>query len=76
MMLVTYDHDTLTVIQTKAKRLRDDSHLDLDIRLQLWKETIHVRRKAIRNQITSEILEEFPGFKDPVLMGLFLISFI
>ncbi|CAF1297966.1 unnamed protein product, partial [Rotaria sordida] len=32
------------------------------------KETLHVRRKAVRNQTTSEIFEEFPGYKDPVLI--------
>ncbi|CAF1460105.1 unnamed protein product, partial [Rotaria sordida] len=68
IMLVTYDDDTLTVIQNKAKKLRDDPQLDLDIRLQLWEETLHVRRKAIRNQTMSEILEEFPGYKDSVLI--------
>ncbi|CAF1519519.1 unnamed protein product [Rotaria sp. Silwood1] len=68
IMLVSYDDDTLTVIQNKAKKLRDDPQLDLNIRLQLWKETLHVRRKAVRNQTTSEILEEFPGYKDPVLI--------
>ncbi|CAF4051096.1 unnamed protein product [Rotaria sordida] len=67
IILVTYDDDTLTVIQNKVKKLRDDPQLDLNIRLQLWKETLHVRRRAVRNQTTSEILEEFPGYKDPVL---------
>ncbi|CAF1426972.1 unnamed protein product, partial [Rotaria sordida] len=68
IILVTYDDDTLTVIQNKAKKLRDDPQLDLNIRLQLWKETLHVRRRAVRNQTTSEILEEFPGYKDSVLI--------
>ena len=75
-MLLTYDDDTLTVIQTKAKQLREDPQIDLNVRLQLWRETFHIRRKAIRDQATSEILEEFPGYKDPVLVSLFVISFI
>ncbi|CAF3353519.1 unnamed protein product [Rotaria socialis] len=66
-MLINYDYDTLADIKTKANKLRDDPQIGLDIRLQLWKETVHVRRKAIRNQATSEILQEFPGYKDPVL---------
>ncbi|CAF3907275.1 unnamed protein product [Rotaria magnacalcarata] len=65
IMLINYDDDTLADIKTKANKLRDDPPIDLDIRLQLWKETVHVRRKAIRNQATSEILQEFPGYKDP-----------
>ncbi|CAF4351751.1 unnamed protein product, partial [Rotaria magnacalcarata] len=68
IMLINYDYDTLADIKTKASKLRDDPQIDLDIRLQLWKETVHVRRKAIRNQATSEILQEFPGYKDPVLI--------
>ncbi|CAF4178244.1 unnamed protein product [Rotaria magnacalcarata] len=67
IMLINYDDITLADIKTKANKLRDDPPIDLDIRLQLWKETVHVRRKAIRNQATSEILQEFPGYKDPVL---------
>lgn len=76
MILITYDDDTLAAIQTKAKKLRDDPQLDLNIRLQLWKETLHVRRRIIRNQTTSEILEEFSGYKDSMLVSLFAFSFI
>ncbi|CAF3371162.1 unnamed protein product, partial [Rotaria socialis] len=68
IMLMNYDDDTLADIKTKANKLRDDPQIDLDIRLQLWKETVHVRRKALRNQATSEILQEFPEYKDPVLI--------
>lgn len=76
IMLVTYDDETLNLIQTKANRLRDDLDLDLDVRLQLWKETLHLRRKAIRSRTALEIIEEFPGYNDPLLVNLFLIFYI
>jgi hypothetical protein len=75
-MLVNYDDATFNDIQIKAKTLRDDTGIDVNTRLNLWKETVHVRRKIIRDKPTLEILEEFPGYKDPVLVGLFIACFV
>jgi hypothetical protein len=74
--LVNYDDDTLNNIQLKAKKLRDDTEIDADTRLQLWKETVHVRRKSIRDRPTSEIIEEYPGYTDPVLVSLRVAGFL
>ncbi|CAF4309637.1 unnamed protein product, partial [Rotaria sp. Silwood2] len=68
IMVLNYDDDTLNDIQCKAKQLRDDSQIDVNTRLHLWKETVHLRRKTIRDRPTSETLEEFPGYKDPVFI--------
>lgn len=75
-MLIHYDDDTFNNIQIKAKKLRDDPHIDINTRLHLWRETVHVRRKDIRDRPTSEILEDFPGYTDPVLVSLFYACFL
>lgn len=41
----------------KVNQLRDDPDSDVNTRVQLWKETIHVRRKNIRERPTSETVE-------------------
>jgi len=38
--------------------------------MQLWNETFHIRRKTIRDKPIAEILQEFPGYKDPMLVSL------
>ncbi|CAF4161140.1 unnamed protein product [Rotaria sordida] len=52
----------------KVNQLRDDPDIDVNARVQLWKETIHVRRKNIREWTTSEIVEEFSRYADPILI--------
>ncbi|CAF1356753.1 unnamed protein product [Rotaria sordida] len=68
ILLMNYDDDTLNNIQMKANQLRDDPDIDINARVQLWKETINVRRQNIRERPTSEIVEEFPGYADPILI--------
>ncbi|CAF4179792.1 unnamed protein product, partial [Rotaria sordida] len=68
ILLTNYDDDTLNNIQIKVNQLRDDSDIDVNARVQLWKETIHVRRKNIRERPTSEIVEEFSRYADPILI--------
>ncbi|CAF3748763.1 unnamed protein product [Rotaria sordida] len=68
ILLTNYDDDTLNSIQMKVNQLRDDSAIDINARVQLWKETIHVRRKNIRERPTSEIVEEFSRYADPILI--------
>jgi len=75
-MVVNYDDNTFNDIQIKANKLRDDTEIDINNRIDLWKETIHFRRKTIRDRPTLEILEEFPGYKDPLLVSLFIASFL
>ena len=72
---MNYDDSTLDNIQVKSNTLRNDSHIDPDARLYLWKETVHVRWKATRNQSTSEILEKFPGYTDSILVSRLLFVF-
>jgi hypothetical protein len=65
----------LNNIETKINQLRDDSEIDFDTRMNLWRETIHLRRKNVRDRTTAEILEEFIGYKDPVLVSLLVACY-
>jgi hypothetical protein len=71
-----YDSEILIDYQMKLNKLRDDPHIDIDSRVRMWQETFHVRRKSIRDRSTSEILEEYPGYTDPILVGLSVVYFI
>ncbi|CAF3005309.1 unnamed protein product [Rotaria sp. Silwood2] len=66
-MLSTYDDAALQVIQTKADQLKDTSQIDLNTQINLWRDTVHVRRQHIRDKPTSEIMKEFPGYSNPIL---------
>ena len=76
ILLINYDDDTLKDIQMKVSKLRDDPHIDVNTRANLWNETVHVRRKHIRDQPIPEVLEEFPGYTDPVLVSIFITCFL
>ncbi|CAF4436158.1 unnamed protein product [Rotaria sp. Silwood2] len=67
-MLSTYDDAALQVIQTKADQLKDTSQIDLNTQINLWRDTVHVRRQHIRDKPTSEIMKEFPGYSNPILV--------
>ncbi|CAF3577252.1 unnamed protein product, partial [Rotaria sp. Silwood2] len=68
IMLSTYDDAALQVIQTKADQLKDTSQIDLNTQINLWRDTVHVRRQHIRDKPTSEIMKEFPGYSNPILV--------
>ncbi|CAF1480114.1 unnamed protein product, partial [Rotaria sordida] len=68
IMLLTYDDATLKNIQTKAEKLRDLSDIDIHTQLHLWQETVHFRHQCIREKPTSEILKEFPGYSNQLLI--------
>ncbi|CAF4276407.1 unnamed protein product [Rotaria sp. Silwood2] len=67
-MLSTYDDVTLQNIQTKTERLRDVSDIDIRTQLHLWQEILHFRRQCIRDRRISEILKEFSGYFNPLLI--------
>ena len=63
------DDDGSEEIQSKANQLRDDSQLDINTQIRLWKQTLHYRRQSIRDQSTSDILKNFPGYKNTLLVN-------
>ncbi|CAF1502715.1 unnamed protein product [Adineta ricciae] len=68
ILTMNYDNDLFNSIKIKSRELRDNSRIDRDAQVRLWKETLHVRRKLIRDLPTSAILEEYPGYKDSFLI--------
>ena len=69
MIISPDDNDASGEIQSKADQLRDDSQLDIHTQICLWKETLHYRRQSIRDQSTSDILKNFPGYKNALLVN-------
>jgi hypothetical protein len=53
----------------KSQELRDNYQIDRETQILLWKETLHIRRRSIRDLSTSTILDEFPGYKDSFLVS-------
>jgi hypothetical protein len=65
---MTYDDVTAKDVHDKIDRLRNDSLIDIENRLQLWRATLQLRRATIRNQSITEILAQFPGYKESILV--------
>jgi hypothetical protein len=68
MMMISSNDESSEGIQTKLEKLRDASAIDINTHLRLWKETLHVRRQSIRDRAVSDILKDFPGYSNPVLV--------
>jgi hypothetical protein len=68
---MNYDDDLFNSMKMKSQDLRDNNQIDRGAQLRLWKETLHIRRKLIRDLSTSTILEEFPGYKDSFLVSTY-----
>ena len=68
MIVLPYNDEISNDIQLKVEKLRDLSQLDVDTRLSLWKETFYFRRQSIRDRSTSDILNDFPGYGDSLLV--------
>jgi hypothetical protein len=64
------DNPDVQNYQTTVKQLRDVSRIYINIHLQLWKDTAHLRRQYIRDRSRSEILKEFPVYLNPLLASL------
>ena len=44
--------------------------MDIHTQLRLWKETLHFRRQSITNRSTTDVLKNFPGYNNPLLVNL------
>lgn len=56
-------------IQSKVVQLQNFSQLDVDTKLRLWKETFVFRRQVVRDQSTSDVMKNFPGYNDDFLVS-------
>ena len=66
---MSYDELATKDALEKIDRLRNDSLADIEDRLHLWRSTLQLRRATIRNQPTGQILGQFPGYTQPVLVN-------
>jgi hypothetical protein len=69
MIIIPYNDEISNDIQTKVNQLRDISQIDVHTQLKLWKETLHFRRQSIRNRSTADILKDFPGYSNSLLVN-------
>lgn len=56
-------------MQSKVIQLQNVSQLDTSTQLRLWKETFILRRKAIRDQSTSDVMKNFPAYSNAFLVN-------
>jgi hypothetical protein len=68
MIILPYNNEVSNDIQSKVEQLRDLSQIDVDTRLSFWKETFYFRRQCIRDRSTGDILNDFPGYGDSLLV--------
>ena len=73
MLLAFYDETTLQDMKMKAEQLRNLSQIDVNQQLDLWRESMHVRRQFIRENSMEDILQKFPGYSNPVLVSLLIV---
>jgi hypothetical protein len=69
MIILPYNNEVSNDIQSKVEQLRNLSQIDVDTRLTLWKETFYIRRQSIRDRSTADILNDFPGYGDSLLVN-------
>jgi hypothetical protein len=69
MMIISPNDDVSDEVQLKADQLRDNPQIDIHTQLRLWKETLHFRRQSIRDQSTTDILKDFPGYGNTLLVN-------
>ncbi len=69
MIIIPYNDEISNDVQTKANELRDISQFDVHTQLKLWKETLHFRRQSVRNLSTADIVKDFPGYSNSLLVN-------
>ncbi len=68
MIIIPYN-EVSNEIQSKVEQLRDLSQIDVNTQLRLWKETFGFRRQIVRDQLTTDIIKNFPAYSDPFLVN-------
>lgn len=69
MMIVSPTDAAFDEIRSKADQLRNISQTEIQTQVRLWKETFHFRRESIRDRSTADILDDFPGYGNPLLVN-------
>lgn len=73
MLILPHNDETLNDIQLKADQLRDTTTIDIHTQLHLWKETFYFRRQSIGDRSTADVLKDFPGYGNSLLVYQFFI---
>ena len=68
MMVLSPSDTTSDDIQLKIDQLQDLSRMDIQSQQRLWRETLHFRRESIRDRSTADILKDFPGYSNGLLV--------
>ncbi|CAF3419355.1 unnamed protein product, partial [Rotaria socialis] len=68
MIIIPQNDETLNDIQLKADQLRDTTTIDIHTQLHLWKETFYFRRQSIGDRSTADVLKDFPGYGNSLLV--------
>jgi hypothetical protein len=57
------------------KNALSKEHIDLDNIKCSWRKTLVTRRTFIQNHTTKEVLQEYPGYKNALLVSTSLLLF-
>ncbi|CAF4060894.1 unnamed protein product [Rotaria sp. Silwood2] len=68
MVIIPYNDDASNDIQLKLDQLRDTTTIDIHTQLYLWKETFCFRRQSIRDRSTADVLKDFSGYGNSLLV--------
>ena len=64
------DEPVVNEMKKKADMLKEASQLDVQQHINLWRDTFHLRRHFIRQNSTSDIISNFPGYSCAPLVWL------
>ncbi|CAF1077589.1 unnamed protein product [Adineta steineri] len=68
MLILPNNDEKPDEIEAKANQLRNMSPTDVLTQLKLWKETLHFRRQSIKDHSTEDIINDFPGYSNSLLI--------
>jgi hypothetical protein len=57
--------------QKAIEQLRESLPDDFDAKVALWRATLSIRRGKIRSSSTIQVLQDFPGYHDCLLVEFF-----
>lgn len=73
MLIIPCNDATAQDIQLKVDQLQNTATMDIHTQLNLWKETLHFRRQSIRDRSTADVLKDFPGYGNSLLVNQIFI---
>ncbi|CAF4195511.1 unnamed protein product [Adineta steineri] len=69
MLILPNNDEKPDDIGAKVNQLRNMSQTDVLTQLKLWKETLHFRRQSIKDHSTEDIIKDFPGYSNSLLVN-------